>query len=148
MRPPYNQYEEEKLGHRKGALNRIVYMFEESFTSITFRKFWQNWNPLFSYYLLYFCYRPLNRILHRQAALVITFGISGLIHDVAASIALRRPFILFTFTFMCFGLFVVAEELLQVNLSKISRLFRPLYHLSLITGSYFLTKNIMDLISR
>lgn len=144
IQPSYRQYEQRKMGHRKNPLTGIFYMCRQSFLADSFAKFWQNWNPLFSYFLLYSFYRPLKKLFPRFIAVMITFAISGAIHDLAASIALSRVYYLFTLSFTLFGLFVLLEEFLQLKLTKAPLMVRPFYHFSLIAGSYYLSKMIIE----
>jgi hypothetical protein len=46
----------------------------------SFAGFWRRWNPVWGYYLLYWCYRPARRVLPRAAAVLVTFAASGLAH--------------------------------------------------------------------
>lgn len=144
MRPSYQQYEQRRMGNNGNSMPGILYMFKQSFFADSFRKFWQNWNPLFSYYLLFYCYKPVRRLLPKWISVIIAFGISGVIHDIAAIIALSRPYFLFTLTFVLFGLFVILEGLFRVRLTKMPAMLRPAYHISLIVGSFFLSKYIIE----
>ncbi len=138
-RPSYRQYEQRKLGYRKNPVMGLLYMCRQSFTSDSFAGFWRNWNPLFSYYLLYYCYRPLRKRLPRLLALTGTFALSGAIHDLAATLARAELYYVFTGTFVCFGLWIALEEAVQLTLKQVSPALRVLYHLLLIVGSFCLS---------
>ncbi len=144
MRPTYRQYERRKLGYRKNQLSGISYMLRQSFFADSFSKFWRNWNPLFSYYLLYYCYLPLQKFLPRFAAVVLTFALSGAVHDLAASLLLMRVTFLFTLTFAFLGLFLNIEEGLGLHIKNSPLFLRPFYHLTVITASYFLAKVVLN----
>jgi hypothetical protein len=128
------EYIRRKTGNRSTEWKRIVYMTRQSFTAPTFRAFWQNWNPLWSYYLTFRVYAPLRKQLPEWLALLLTFAISGFLHDVAAMIVLGRPYFLFTLLFSIFGLCVLAEALLGISFRKKPTWMRVIYHLTLLVG--------------
>ena len=138
MRPTYRQYERRKLGGHTDSAAGILHMVRRSVLASSFAGFWRNWNPLFSYYLLYYSYRPLQRQLRRSLAVMVTYLLSGAVHDLAASALLRRFVFLFTPTFGLFALWVILEAGLGVSLKNLPPRIRPLYHLGLIAGSFFL----------
>lgn len=65
---------------------------------------------MFSYHLYYRCYKPLARFLPRSLAVILTFAVSGAIHDLFASLVTADLFVLFVPVFVVFGLLVVVEE--------------------------------------
>src|SRR5690625_3199936 len=95
-KPTYREYEERRLGHSVNQLMGIKSMFRRSFGSSTFAGFWRYWNPFFSYYLYYYCYKPLAKFLPRSLVVVCTFTFSGAVHDFFASILLLDVYILFS----------------------------------------------------
>jgi len=135
-------YLRRKTGYRSTEWGRIVYMTRQSFTAPTFRAFWQNWNPLWSYYLTYKVYAPLRNYLPDGLALLLTFSISGFLHDVAAMAVLGRPFFLFTLLFSVFGLCVLAEAWSGFSLRKKANWIRVLYHLILLVGFTWGVKSV------
>ncbi len=136
--PGYRQYERKKLGYRPNIIAGLGYMIRQSFLAGNFSRFWQNWNPLFSYYLLYYCYRPLLKYLPRFITIITVFAISGAIHDLAASVIKQQAFVLFTPLFAFYGLLVVFENYFWPDDYSLPVFIRPLYHLFLIIGPYFL----------
>lgn len=138
MPPPitYRQYERRRLGNASGEWAGIVYMTGRAFGASTFAGFWRYWNPLFSYYLYFRCYRPLVRRLPRPAAVVLTFAASGAVHDLFASLAAMRLSLLCTSVFALFGLLVVLEERFSLNLDWAPPGVRALIHGSIIAGAF------------
>jgi hypothetical protein len=69
-----------------------VVSFERPLAEGSFREFWMRWNPALNYFLLYFVYRRLRLFLPRQAALLMTFVISGLLlHDLFSGDLFSSP---------------------------------------------------------
>jgi D-alanyl-lipoteichoic acid acyltransferase DltB (MBOAT superfamily) len=115
----FKQYVDFRLGARGGAQAWFNF-FVRPFGARSFAEFWRLWNPVYSYFLLYFVYRPLARVLPRQVATVTTFVSCGLIlHDVPAWLFTRR--ILppgATIAFLLFGVVVVVSDALHMDLSQ------------------------------
>lgn len=137
MKPTYRAYEDRKLGGHGNSLRGMGYMLRQAFFANSFGQFWQRWNPLFSYYLLYSCYRPLSNFLPRSVAVILTFAVSGAVHDLAASLAIRALSVQFTATFVAWGGVVVLEEGLRIRSRGLPLWMRPVYHLALIVGAFW-----------
>lgn len=72
-----------RLGSDGNELAQLGRMFGRAFGADSFAGFWRYWNPVYSYYLDRFCYRPLRNVLPRPLAVVATFACSGFIlHDL------------------------------------------------------------------
>ena len=109
------------ISRRLGSNNwrRLGRMFSRSFAAGSFAGFWHYWNPVPTYYLAHFFYRPLRRVLPRPLAVVTTFAFSGFfLHDVPfwwAVTALKTrslpvPFVCIWFVAMAI-LILIAERL-------------------------------------
>jgi hypothetical protein len=90
---------------------------------------------LFSYYLYYHCYHPLTRFAPRPVALVLTFAVSGALHDLFASLVTASMYVLFTPVFVVFGLLVIGEEGLKVSLARVPSWLRAIIHTVVIAGT-------------
>jgi hypothetical protein len=130
----YNEYERRRLGRPATQWAGVVTMVYRSFGAASFGRFWRYWNPLFSYYLYYKCYRPLAQVLPRSLAVVLTFAVSGTVHDLAASFLLGQVYVLFLPVFAFFGVLVVIEEAFRLDLTWASVPFRAVIHATLIAG--------------
>ena len=72
-----------RLGGADNDLALLRRMFARSFGAGSFARFWRYWNPVYSYFLDRFCYRPMRRLLPRPLAVVVTFACSGFfLHDL------------------------------------------------------------------
>jgi hypothetical protein len=72
-----------RLGCADNDFVLLQRMVSRSFGAGSFSRFWRYWNPVYSYYLGRFCYRPLRKMLPRPLAVVATFACSGfLLHDL------------------------------------------------------------------
>lgn len=117
----------EFIARRLGSGNEMALlktMFARSFGASTFADFWRYWNPVYGYYLQYYCYRPLRRFLPRPVAVVLTFAASGFfLHDlpfgwwVRALKAEKLPIPFVAFWFASMGILVLITEAFKLNLA-------------------------------
>ncbi len=145
-KPTYREYERLRMGDSENQLKVIDTMLYRSFGSSTFAGFWRYWNPLFSYYLLYYCYKPFAKFLPRYFAVVCTFAVSGIIHDFFASLLIFRFYIFFFPLFAFWGLLVIVENALKLNLAWANYWIRVLMHATIIIGTVFLGLKIRTIL--
>ena len=132
----YVQY---RNGVPLGASGSLQNMLIRSLGAGTFAKFWQYWNPIWGYALGRYVYEPLNQFLPSSASLILTFIISGAIHDLATMLARGAPAFLFTPWFFLMGIVVVFGRLLQLDYSNQTFRVRIIANLTQITGCFILT---------
>jgi D-alanyl-lipoteichoic acid acyltransferase DltB (MBOAT superfamily) len=115
----FAQYLSFRLG-REGGRTAWFNFFIKPFDASSFAQFWRLWNPVYGYFLYYYSYRPLSRILPRSLAMLTTFVACGFVlHDLPAWLFSRRflpPGA--TIAFVFFGLGAVASERLKMDLSR------------------------------
>ncbi|MFK8010872.1 MAG: MBOAT family O-acyltransferase [Marinicellaceae bacterium] len=126
-----------KFGNYTGSLDGILYMLKQSFMAATFRGFWQNWNPLWSFYLIFYVYKPINKLLSKNLSILLTFLISGFLHDCVAMLLMHQYSYKMTLFFFLLAIFVLIEKVLNFNIAKVPKLLRPIYHLTLIALCLF-----------
>ena len=122
-------------------------MFFKPFISSSFRSFWKYWNPSWGYFLLFYCYKPIRTIFPSWASLIITFLICGLLHDIIYMIPIMMnegefvfPFI--TMWFLIISIGILLTEYLQIDFKKIKLMYRPIFHLGYLIGTFILTRYI------
>ena len=126
------------LGHGKSLQN----MLYRSLGSGTFAGFWRYWNPIWSFYLGKYIYKPLKSFLPSSLSLLITFAACGFMHDLAI-IALKKLFILLlTPWFLLMGFLVLITKISQFNYSKYPWIVRALINITFIFGSLLLVYQI------
>jgi hypothetical protein len=122
-------------------------MFFKPFVSSSFRSFWKYWNPTWGYFLLFYCYKPIKTIFPHWVALIITFLISGLFHDIIYIIPMMMKEVKFVFPFITVWFFIISigillTEYLQIDLNKINLMVRPIFHLGYLIITFILTRYI------
>ncbi len=114
-----HEYLKYRLGS-KGGWTAWFNFFIKPFGARSFAEFWRLWNPVYGYFLFYYCYRPLANVVPRPAAVMLTFATCGFVlHDLPAWALTRRvlpPGA--TIAFMMFGLGAIASDAVHMDLSK------------------------------
>ena len=111
-------YVKRRNGVPLGATGSLQNMLVRSLGAGTFAGFWQYWNPIWGYALGRYIYAPLNRFLPTAIALIVTFTISGAVHDLATTLVRRAPAFLFTPWFCLMGIVVVFGRLMKLDYSN------------------------------
>ncbi len=115
----FRQYLKFRLGSHGGG-SAWFNFFIKPFAAGSFAEFWRLWNPVYGYFLYWFSYRPLARVLPRALAMLITFVACGLLlHDLPAWLLTWRvlpPGA--TIAFFMFGVGAILGELLHMDLSR------------------------------
>jgi hypothetical protein len=133
--PTLNQYLRFRLG-AKGGASAWFNFFIKPFGASSFARFWRQWNPVYGYFLLYYSYRPLSRVMPRAAAMMATFVACGfLLHDLPAWAFARRvlpPGA--TIAFTMFGLGAILGDRFHMDLSSRPVLARAAVNVSYLAG--------------
>lgn len=79
-----------KLGNHTDPFVSMKHKLKSSFLAPAFRKFWQNWNPVWSFFLIYYIYKPLKKLFSDDLSLLLRFVVSGFIHDCIGILLMQR----------------------------------------------------------
>ena len=112
------QYVLRRNGVPLGAPHSVQNMLYRSFGAGTFAGFWQYWNPIWGYGLGRFVYAPLQRSLPSWLALILTFAVSGGLHDLVIMALRRSAAFIFTPWFFLLGIGVVVGTILGIDFSS------------------------------
>lgn len=93
-------------------------MLQRAFGAASFAGFWQQWNPIWGYGLGRYVYAPLRQVLPPAAAFILTFAVSGGLHDLATMAVSRAPAFLFTPWFMLLSIGAVLGRVAGMDLAK------------------------------
>lgn len=136
------------INHRLGVTPRIqaINFLGKPFGAKSLAEFWQYWNPVWNYYLCYFCYKPLRKYLPRWICVLLTFFLCGLLHDLPfimlAFAAGRPPFFTITFFLSLNGILVMLTENFNLRLPKMPILWRWLTHSAVLLLGYQVALNV------
>ena len=121
------------LGHKDSLKN----MLTRSLGAGKFSTFWKYWNPIWSYYLGKFIFKPLKKILPAAPSLLLTFIICGFVHDVVIIMVRSKIILLFTPWFFFMGGFVLLTNWLKLDYSNLQWPLRALINLLFILGCLY-----------
>lgn len=150
-RPTAGEYIARRLG--SGTPREVTgRMFQRSFTARSLRGFWRYWNPVYGFFLLYYCYRPLRRVVSPAVALLSTFAVCGFfLHDIFywPFLTLQRghaplPFV--TCWFLIIATCILLTEYLHVSFDRLGPRTRVLLHLAFLVGTLSLTAYIAGVV--
>ena len=123
-------YVRRRNGVPLGASGSLRNMLHRSFGARSFDAFWQHWNPIFGYHLGKYVFVPLKSVSHPYAALVLTFIVTGIIHD-AVTMAVRQDFaFLFTPWFLFLGIGVVISKVAAMDVGAFPWALRAAIHVA------------------
>lgn len=134
-RPRLGQYIERRLG--RGATTQLRNVLVRPLGASSFSQFWRYWNPVYGYFLSYYAYRPLRRVLPRPLAVWLTFvGCGFLLHDLVGwAWAGHACFPEVTAMFALFGVGAVLSDALRVDLARYPFAVRAFANASCIAAS-------------
>lgn len=135
-------YIKKRNGVPLGAKYSLRNMLFRSLGAGDFATFWKYWNPIFSYSLGKYIFKPLKIFFPSALSLILTFVFCGMLHD-AVSILIRWNFtFLFTPWFLIMGLCVVISDFIKLDYSKYSWINRALINISIIGSCFILAYQI------
>ncbi|MCB0834458.1 MAG: acyltransferase [Bacteroidetes bacterium] len=137
-KPTLREYVRYRNGVPLGRAGSLLNMLYRSFGAVSFPEFWQFWNPIWGYYLGYFIYTPLKKRLSSATALLITFAISGALHDLAVMAVKRKPVFFFTPWFFLMGLTVILTKRLNITYGSLTWSARASINTLLVAGNLVL----------
>jgi len=90
--------------------------------------------------------RPTSNILPLPLAVVVTFVVSGALHDLAVLLLTGDNILICTPWFFVMGIAVVLSKSFKIELSKYSFITRATANTSFIVFSYLLSQKLLTLI--
>lgn len=128
-----SDYIRRRNGVPMGAPNSLRNMLHRSLGAGKFSVFWKYWNPIWSYYLGKYIFKPLKVIFPSALALIITFVVCGFIHDLAIMIVKWKFTLLLTPWFLFMGFSVILGDYLKIDYSKFPWIVRGVINISIIS---------------
>jgi len=141
------QYVYRRNGVPLGSSNSLRNMLHHSLGASSFARFWQYWNPIWGYGLGKYVYSPLQRVLPVTVALIMTFVVSGGIHDLVISAIRGSVAFLFTPWFFLLGVGVVLGQAAGMDLSDRPwsvRVFTNLAYIGVCLAVTLIVKRVFE----
>jgi len=133
------QYVKKRNGVPLGASGSMTNMLSRAFGARSFQVFWRHWNPIWGYYLSRNIMRPLASFLPVSLAILVTFLVSGALHDIAVSIIKWKIVLFFTPWFGLVGLVVIVSKAVGISYGQFSWIARAIINASLVFVSLGIT---------
>ncbi|APD89864.1 acyltransferase [Alteromonas mediterranea] len=133
------QYVKKRNGVPLGASGSMTNMLSRALGASSFWGGWQYWNPIWGYYLSRNIMRPLASFLPVSLAILVTFLVSGALHDIAVSIIKWKIVLFFTPWFGLMGLVVIVSKAVGISYGQVSWPVRALTNASFIFVSLGIT---------
>ena len=133
-----SEFVKRRNGVPLGNSNSLRNMLSRSLGAGKFSIFWQYWNPIWGFYLGKYVFKPLKLILPQALSLIITFVVSGFIHDLAIILLKWEFTLLLTPWFLCMGLCVVLSDYVKIDYSRFPWIVRAVINIAIIFGCLFL----------
>jgi hypothetical protein len=134
-----SEYIKRRNGASLGSSGSLRKMLYRSLGAGTFIGFWKYWNPLFGYALGRFVYAPLRRWIPSSFAFMLTFIVSGAIHDLVSTVLRGSATFLFVPWFFLLSVGALMGRALQMDFSNQSWPIRALVNTAYITTGLVLT---------
>lgn len=141
-----SEYVKRRNGVPLGAQGSMKNMLERSLCARSFSLFWRYWNPIWGYYLSRNVNKPLSRLLPRWISLILTFAISGGLHDLAVSLIKWQPTFFFTQWFFLMAVIVLVSMKFNISYSHYHQIIRIIINLFYIVVSLIVALAIPALI--
>ncbi|MCA9659499.1 MAG: hypothetical protein KC486_14225 [Myxococcales bacterium] len=136
-------YVEARNGVPLGGRGALGAMLERSLGATSLAGFWRHWNPAWGYYLWTRVYRPARRVLPRALAVLLTFVVSGALHDLAVLLVRGRTNGLFALSFGLMGVALLVASALKLDLGRWPWVARALVHVSYVGGCVALARALL-----
>ena len=150
MNRPYsyslNDFVQRKLGRPLGASGSLKVMLSRSLGAPNPRIFWQYWNPIFGYYLGKYIYANLRKVLPSFLSIIITFIVSGLVHDLVTIAVNGYTSFFFTLFFLLLSLVLVITEWIRFDLCRYGNSVRIAFNLFYLISCFAVTYYLIYLI--
>ena len=134
-----SEYVKKRNGVALGASGSMGNMLKRSLGASSFYLFWQYWNPIWGYYLSRKIMKPLSRLLPIWLAIVMTFAISGALHDLAVTLVKWRFTFFFTPWFTLMGFMVLATKRFRISYKEYHWVIRASINITLVLVCLVLT---------
>lgn len=135
-----SEYVKKRSGVALGATGSMSNMLKRSLGASSFYLFWQYWNPIWGYYLSRKIMKPLCQIFPMWLATLMTFAVSGALHDLAITLVKWKLTFFFTPWFFLMGFIVLATKKFGISFREHHWLIRASINITLIVFCLVLTQ--------
>lgn len=146
MKLGLRQYVKRRNGVPLGHSQSLGNMFRRAFGARSFDGFWVYWNPIWSYYLARFVFRPCAAKVGEKLGYWFTFIVSGALHDVIVGLVVGEAIFTFTPFFAVLGATALGFKVTGYRYSSQHFLIASLFNGSIIVFSFYLSSVFSELL--
>lgn len=137
-----SEYVKRRNGVPLGAARSMRNMLWRSLGADSFHRFWRHWNPIWGYYLSRNVMKPVASVAPAWLAVIVTFAVSGALHDLAVMLIKWKFTFFFTPWFVCMSLCVVVSKHFDIVLRNNPWLIRASMNIAIIVGCMLLARSL------
>jgi hypothetical protein len=134
-----SEYVKKLNGLPLGASGSMKNMLKRSLGASSFYLFWHYWNPIWGYYLSRKVMKPLSQLLPRWIAIIMTFAVSGALHDLAITLVKWKFTFFFTPWFVLMSIGVLVTKKFAISYQEYHWLIRTSINIALIAICFIFT---------
>ena len=135
-----SEYVKKRNGVALGASGSMTNMLKRSLGAGSFYLFWQFWNPVWGYYLSRKVMKPMSRYFPVSLAILLTFAVSGALHDLAITLVKWKLTLLFTPWFVLMSLVVIATKKFGISYQGYPWFVRSSINILTIAACFVITR--------
>ena len=134
-----SEYVKKRNGVALGAPGSMSNMLKRSLGASSFYLFWQYWNPIWGYYLVRNVMKPFSQLLPTWLATIMTFAVSGGLHDLAVTVLKWQLTFFITPWFVIMSILVLFTKKFNISYDKYRWLIRASLNIIFIAACLSLT---------
>ena len=143
-----SEYVERRNGVALGAKGSLSNNLKRAFGAGSNAEFWKHWNPVWGFYLAKYVYLPMTRITPVSVAVLVTFAVSGGLHDLAL-FALGYDFGgFFAIWFALMGAALVVSKGVGISYSVLAFPIRVAINLAIPALTFLAAKTLVPLVAQ
>ena len=133
-----SEYVKKRNGVALGAPGSMSNMLKRSLGASSFYLFWQYWNPIWGYYLSREIMKPLSQLFPIWLAIIMTFAVSGALHDLAVTLVKWKFTFFFTPWFSLMSFIVLVTKKFGISYQEYHWLIRASINFALVAVPFVL----------
>ena len=125
-------YVKRRNGVPLGSSGSLTNMLYGSLGAGSFAGFWRYWNPIWGYYLGRFIFAPIRLRSPQALATIMTFVVSGALHDAVISALFSNFIFVCTPWFLAMGMLVVVTEKCNISYTDYAWTVRAIINIACV----------------
>ena len=129
-----------------GDSRSLSRMLARSLGAGSIMEFWHYWNPIWGFYLSTYVFAPLKKRTRPASAFLLTFAVSGAVHDVAVTLISREVHLLYSLYFTVLGAEALIAKKIALRYHGLALVVRIAINLAYLTSNYLVVRYLYRVI--